>query len=63
MDPRAVADGDGVTVYVRTSDARESTRVPPEIQMAAVERKEARAKRNYAKADALYTVIKDAGYG
>ncbi|KAL7583873.1 uncharacterized 38.1 kDa protein [Lactuca sativa] len=63
VDPRAVADGDGVTVYVRTSDARESTRVPPEIQMAAVERKEARAKRNYAKADALYTVIKDAGYG
>ncbi|CAI9302622.1 unnamed protein product [Lactuca saligna] len=36
---------------------------PPKIQMAAVECKEARAQKNYAKADALYTLIKDAGYG
>ncbi|KAI3508447.1 hypothetical protein L1887_23455 [Cichorium endivia] len=54
---RAVADGDGVTVYVSTSD------VPQDIQMAAVGRTEARAQRNYARADALRTQIKDAGYG
>ncbi|KAI3508449.1 hypothetical protein L1887_23457 [Cichorium endivia] len=63
VDPRAVADGDGVTVYVSTSDARESSRVPLEIQMAAVERKEARAQRNYTTADSLLTQIKNAGYG
>ncbi|KAI3751243.1 hypothetical protein L2E82_22291 [Cichorium intybus] len=63
VDPRAVADGDGVTVYVSTSDARESSRVPLEIQMAAVERKEARAQRNYTRADSLHTQIKNAGYG
>ncbi|KAI3508444.1 hypothetical protein L1887_23452 [Cichorium endivia] len=63
VDPRAVADGDGVTVYVSTTGARESLLVPLEIQMAAVERKEARAQRNYTKADSLLTQIKDAGYG
>nr|KAJ0188696.1 hypothetical protein LSAT_V11C900481460 [Lactuca sativa] len=63
VDPRAVADGDGATVYVSTSDTRESSRVPPEIQMAAVERNEARAQRNFTKADKLLKQIKDAGYG
>ncbi|CAI9302621.1 unnamed protein product [Lactuca saligna] len=63
VDPRAVADGDGATVYVSTSDTRESSRVPPGIQMAAVERNEARAQRNYTKADKLHKQIKDAGYG
>ncbi|KAL4556946.1 hypothetical protein LXL04_035114 [Taraxacum kok-saghyz] len=63
VDPRAVADGDTVTVYVSTADTRESSRVPQEVQMAAVERDEARAHRNYPKADALHKQIKDAGYG
>lgn len=63
MDARAVADGDTVTVYVSTSDARESSRVPQEVHMAAVERNEARAHKNYTKADALQKQIKDAGYG
>ncbi|KAI3508451.1 hypothetical protein L1887_23459 [Cichorium endivia] len=62
VDPRAVGDGDGVTVYVSTSDARESTRVPPEIQMAVIERREARAQRNYSEADVLHEKIKYAGY-
>ncbi|KAL4556945.1 hypothetical protein LXL04_035112 [Taraxacum kok-saghyz] len=63
--PRAVGDGDGVIVYVSTSDARELARVsvPLEIQMTVGERKKARAQRNNAMAEALYTQIKDAGYG
>nr|XP_043615455.1 staphylococcal-like nuclease CAN2 [Erigeron canadensis] len=63
VDPRAVADGDGLTVYVSTSDARESSLVPEEIIMAAVERNEARAERDFARADALYKQITDEGYG
>ncbi|XP_052623451.1 uncharacterized 38.1 kDa protein isoform X4 [Lactuca sativa] len=63
VDARAVADGDTVTVYVSTSDAPESSRVPQEVHMAAVERNEARAHKNYTKADALQKQIKDAGYG
>ncbi|KAJ9545824.1 hypothetical protein OSB04_025531 [Centaurea solstitialis] len=62
VDERAVADGDTVTVYVSTSDSRESSRVPLSVQVAAVERIEARAHRNYPKADALYKQITDAGY-
>ncbi|KAK9075416.1 hypothetical protein SSX86_003739 [Deinandra increscens subsp. villosa] len=59
---KAVADGDTLTVYVSTSDARESSRVPLQVQMAAVEHNVARAEGNYTKADALQKQIKDAGY-
>lgn len=62
VDGRAVADGDTVTVYVSTSGSRESSRVPQSVQVAAVERNEARAQRNYTKADALHKQITDAGY-
>ncbi|KAF5790411.1 putative staphylococcal nuclease (SNase-like), SNase-like, superfamily [Helianthus annuus] len=62
VDAKAVADGDTVTVYVSTSDAPESSRVPQEVQMAAVERIEALAERNYTKADSLQKRITDAGY-
>lgn len=62
MDGRVVGDGDGVTVYVITSETRESSCVPPEVQMAAVERREARAERNYTAAKALDKLIIDAGY-
>ncbi|KAJ0533746.1 hypothetical protein HanIR_Chr09g0411931 [Helianthus annuus] len=56
---RQVADGDTVTVYVSTSDARETSRVPQEVQMAAVERIEALTERNYTKADLLQKRITD----
>ncbi|KAL6980780.1 arginine permease [Sarracenia purpurea var. burkii] len=62
VDAKAVADGDTVTVYVSTMDPRESSSVPPEAQIAAVERSRARAEKNYAKADALHKKIVDLGY-
>lgn len=51
-----------MTVYVSTADPRESSSIPGDVQMAAVEREEARAERNYAKADALHKKIIDSGY-
>ncbi|KAI6691873.1 hypothetical protein NL676_019583 [Syzygium grande] len=62
VDARCVTDGDGITVYVSTSDPRESCLVPQEVQIAAIERSEARAQRDYTRADALHKIIVDAGY-
>ncbi|KAJ6891899.1 staphylococcal-like nuclease CAN2 [Populus alba x Populus x berolinensis] len=62
VDPKAVADGDTITVYVSTTDTRESSSVPGEVHMAAVQRSKARAERNYGKADALQKKIVEAGY-
>ncbi|XP_030540342.1 staphylococcal-like nuclease CAN2 [Rhodamnia argentea] len=62
VDARAVADGDTITVYVSTSDPRESCLVPQDVQIAALERSEARAQRDYNRADALHKSIVDAGY-
>ncbi|GKB13257.1 hypothetical protein Tco_0847180, partial [Tanacetum coccineum] len=62
VDGKTVPDGDGVNVYVSTSDARESSQLPQEVSMAMIERNEARAVRNYSKADALQKQINDAGY-
>lgn len=62
VDVKAVADGDTVTVYVSTIDPRESSCVPKEVQVAAVQRSKARAKRNYPEADALHKKITDMGY-
>ncbi|KAG2730574.1 hypothetical protein I3843_01G294300 [Carya illinoinensis] len=62
VDAKAVADGDTVTVYVSTTDPRESSCVPSEVQLAAVHRLQARSERNYREADALHRRIIDAGY-
>ncbi|KAK9283077.1 hypothetical protein L1049_011306 [Liquidambar formosana] len=62
VDAKAVADGDTITVYVSTADPRESSCVPIEVHVAAVERSKARAEKNYAKADALQKKIVDSGY-
>ncbi|KAI6670201.1 hypothetical protein NL676_005086 [Syzygium grande] len=62
VDARCVTDGDGITVYVSTSDPRESCLVPQEVQIAALERSEARAQRDYTRADALHKSIGNAGY-
>ncbi|THG09683.1 staphylococcal-like nuclease CAN2 [Camellia sinensis] len=62
VDAKAVADGDTITVYVSTMDPRESSSVPIDVQIAAVERSKARAGKNYAKADALQKQIVDSGY-
>jgi hypothetical protein len=51
-----------VTVYVNTTDPRESSCVPRDVQMAAIERSEAREEKNYAKANALQKRIVDSGY-
>nr|ABA41005.1 DNase 1 [Eucommia ulmoides]ACD40020.1 DNase 1 [Eucommia ulmoides] len=62
VDAKAVADGDTITVYVNTIDPRESSSIPREVQMAAVQRSKARSKKNYPKADELQKKIVDAGY-
>ncbi|KAB5538641.1 hypothetical protein DKX38_016174 [Salix brachista] len=62
VDTKAVADGDTITVYVNTTDHRESSSVPGEVQKAAAQRSKARAARNYGKADALQKKIVAAGY-
>ncbi|PIN00966.1 Micrococcal nuclease [Handroanthus impetiginosus] len=62
VDVKAVADGDTITVYVSTRDAKESSNVPSAVQVAAVERSKARAKRNYDMADELHRQIIDSGY-
>ncbi|XP_041995724.1 staphylococcal-like nuclease CAN2 [Salvia splendens] len=62
VDPKAVADGDTITVYVSVEDSRESANVPREVHVAAFERASARAQRNYDRADELHRYIIDAGY-
>ncbi|KMT18853.1 hypothetical protein BVRB_2g029580 isoform A [Beta vulgaris subsp. vulgaris] len=62
VDVKAVADGDTITVYVSTTDPRESSSVPKEVQLAAIQRSKARAERNYPKADALHKKITDQNY-
>ena len=57
-----MTDGDSITVYISTSDLRESRLVPQEVQIAAIERSEARAQRDYTRADALHKSIVDTGY-
>jgi len=57
-----VADGDTVTVYVSTTDPRESAFVPGNVHTAAVRRSEARARRNFEDADAFHKQIIDSGY-
>ncbi|OIT22645.1 PREDICTED: staphylococcal-like nuclease CAN2 [Nicotiana attenuata] len=62
VDAKAVADGDTVTVYVSTTDPRESSCLPRDVQVAAVQRSKARAQKNYPKADELHKQIIDSGY-
>ncbi|KAK4550959.1 hypothetical protein RGQ29_032661 [Quercus rubra] len=62
VDSRAIADGDGMTVYVSTTDPRESSCVPREVQVAAVQRSQARVEKNYTKADAIHEKIIESGY-
>ncbi|VVB02892.1 unnamed protein product [Arabis nemorensis] len=62
VDPRAVVDGDSITVYVSTSDPVVSSSVPREVNVAAVQRAKAREKKDYRKADELHQKIIDSGY-
>ncbi|KAJ1426316.1 nuclease [Sesbania bispinosa] len=62
VDAKAVADGDTITVYVSTTDPRESSYVPGNVHAAAVQRSEARARRDYPEADAFHQQIIDSGY-
>ncbi|KAF8087713.1 hypothetical protein N665_0570s0026 [Sinapis alba] len=62
VDPKAVADGDTITVYVSSSDPVVSSTVPREVNVAAVQRSKARERKDYAKADALHQKIIDSGY-
>jgi cysteinyl-tRNA synthetase len=51
-----------VTVYVNTTDPRESSCIPRDVQVAVVQRSQARAEKNYSRADALHKTIIDTGY-
>ncbi|PPS01703.1 hypothetical protein GOBAR_AA18973 [Gossypium barbadense] len=62
VDTKAVPDGDTITVYVSTTDPRESLNVPRDVQSAADQRSRARAAKNYTKADELHKKIIDSGY-
>lgn len=62
VDAKAVVDGDGMTVYVSATDPRESSSVPRKVQIAAVKRAQARARKDYAKADALQQKMVESGY-
>ncbi|KFK29803.1 hypothetical protein AALP_AA7G181300 [Arabis alpina] len=62
VDPKAVADGDTITVYVSSSEPVVSSSVPKEVKVAAVQRAKARETRNYTKADKLHQKIVDSGY-
>ncbi|KAF8009749.1 hypothetical protein BT93_J0672 [Corymbia citriodora subsp. variegata] len=62
VDARCVTDGDGITVFINTSDPRESRSVPQEVQVAALERSEARARGNKTRARELHKSIIDSGY-
>ncbi|GLJ38497.1 hypothetical protein SUGI_0784450 [Cryptomeria japonica] len=62
VDARAVLDGDSINVYVDTKSPRESAVVPISVQEATIERHEARARKDYARADPLKEQIESAGY-
>ncbi|KAI3872561.1 hypothetical protein MKX03_015532 [Papaver bracteatum] len=62
VDTKAVADGDGLTVYVDAADPREAPYVPLAVRAAVLHRSAARASKDYATADALQQLIADAGY-
>ncbi|KAJ3680904.1 hypothetical protein LUZ60_015393 [Juncus effusus] len=62
VDTKLIGDGDGMTVHVDTANPKESSRVPREIQEAAIERRNARAVRNYQSADSLQKIINNAEY-
>ncbi|KAK8508223.1 hypothetical protein V6N12_019402 [Hibiscus sabdariffa] len=62
VDGNTVPDGDGLNVYVDTTDPRESSNVPRDVLMAAIRRSKAREKKNYARADELRQKIIEAGY-
>ncbi|MBA0694785.1 hypothetical protein Goari_005057 [Gossypium aridum] len=62
VDTKAIPDGDTITVYVSTTDPRESLNVPRDVQLAADQRSRARAAKNYTKADELHKKIIDSGY-
>ncbi|MFQ6666252.1 hypothetical protein Gotur_032679 [Gossypium turneri] len=62
VDGNTVPDGDGLYVYVNTDDPRESSNIPRAVLMAAVQRSEARAMKNYTRADELRQNIIQSGY-
>ncbi|XP_010031144.1 staphylococcal-like nuclease CAN1 [Eucalyptus grandis] len=59
---RGVVDGDGINVFVSTSDPRESCLVPLEVQVAALERSVAHVWGDKARAKELHKSIIAAGY-
>ncbi|KHG04981.1 Uncharacterized protein 38 [Gossypium arboreum] len=59
---KTVPDGDGLNVYVNTDDPRESSNIPGDVLMAADQRSEARAMKNYAVADKLHQKNIESGY-
>ncbi|KAL3717944.1 hypothetical protein ACJRO7_003128 [Eucalyptus globulus] len=62
VEARCVTDGDGITVYVSTSDPRESRLVPQEVLVTALKRSEARAHGEKTRAKELHKTIIAAGY-
>ncbi|GLT31426.1 hypothetical protein SLA2020_061620 [Shorea laevis] len=63
-----IADGDGMTVYVKIVDADDedqlqgSESIPLNVKQAVYKRKRERKRRNYTKADELHGLIIRSGY-
>ncbi|XP_039016595.1 staphylococcal-like nuclease CAN1 isoform X2 [Hibiscus syriacus] len=62
VDLKAVPDGDTITVYVSTTDPRESANLPREVRLAADQRSKACAAKNHTKANELHKKITNSGY-
>ncbi|GLT89251.1 hypothetical protein SLE2022_072400 [Rubroshorea leprosula] len=62
VDAKDVGDGDGMTVYVSTTNPRESEIVSGKVLLLASWRSKALARKDYTKADALHQNIIESGY-
>eukprot|EP00252_Welwitschia_mirabilis_P001227 TRINITY_DN11122_c0_g1_i1.p1 TRINITY_DN11122_c0_g1~~TRINITY_DN11122_c0_g1_i1.p1 ORF type:complete len:236 (+),score=39.37 TRINITY_DN11122_c0_g1_i1:354-1061(+) len=62
VNAKDVADGDTITAFVDTKWRRKSSHVPQDVKEAVIHRRDAQAKRDYQRADALTKQIEGAGY-
>ncbi|KAK6255479.1 hypothetical protein SCA6_016784 [Theobroma cacao] len=58
----SIPDGDGINVYVNAFDLLESSMVPEDVFLTAVEISKARARKNFGKANELRQKLSEVGY-
>lgn len=62
VDERAIGDGDGFTVYVSTTEPRESILVPQQVKDTIIMREKARAAKDFAQEKLIKKNVIAAGY-